>query len=71
MTATSPVIAPAFASAIPEDVANRIKARRHLASLSPERRAQLEQEWAEAEFHREPISADIREHARIEWEQSK
>lgn len=67
----SAVTAPAFASSIPKDVADRIKARRHLASLSPERRAQLEREWAEAEFHREPISAELRERARIEWEQSK
>lgn len=59
---------PAFADLIPEDVANRVKARRHLAAMDPARRARLEDEWAAAEFHREPISAELRERARIEWE---
>jgi hypothetical protein len=53
---------------IPEDVANRVKARRHLASLSPARRDALEREWSEAEFRREPISAEIKARAEKEWE---
>lgn len=48
--------------------------RNHLASMDPERLAQLQADWAEGEAANsisEPISADIRERARIEWEQSK
>ncbi len=56
---------------LPEDVANRVKARRHLASLSSEHRDALEREWSEAEFRREPISAEIKARADAEWENTK
>ena len=51
------------------------KDRQHLAAMTPERRAALEAEWMAGENAvpscAEPISADIRALARIEWEQSK
>lgn len=51
------------------------KDRQHLAEMSAERRAQLEADWIAGEAAvpscAEPISAELRERARIEWEQSK
>lgn len=39
---------PAFAQ-LDEGIANRIQARRHYDAMAPERRAELEAEWAEGE----------------------
>lgn len=47
--------------------------REHLASMDPERRAQLERDWAEGARnpHGEPISDALRARAAAEWENSK
>lgn len=48
-------------------------ARRHLAAMTPERRAELEHEWMEAEAAvpsvRNPISDELKARADAEWEQ--
>lgn len=38
-------LSPFAADLIPIEVMETLRARRHLASLSPERRAQLQREW--------------------------
>ncbi len=62
----------AFEHLIPDDVANRLRARRHLAAMSTERRAALEAEWLAAEDAVssvcEPISAETKARANAEWE---
>ncbi len=68
------VHSPAFAADIPDDVANRLRARRHMAAMTPERRAMLEAEWMAGEDAvasiREPISDAIKARAEKEWSQS-
>lgn len=45
--------------------------RADLNAMAPEYRARLEREWAEAAgVTGEPISAELRERARLEWENS-
>ena len=50
------------------------KVRQHLADMPEERREALEREWLDAEAAVpsvcEPVSPELRERARIEWEQS-
>lgn len=69
-------ITPFAAHLIDEGIRNTIRAKRHLASLSPERRAQLEAEWVAerpltAAEYLASLSAERRAELNREWENGR
>lgn len=70
------VTKPFAAHLIDEGIRNAVRAKRHLASLSPERRAELEAEWVAKEQpltaaeHLASLSAERRAELNREWEAS-